>query len=79
MKQGCFVRKHVKGNEMRLPKRDSLWPAYGEHADPKEILGRPGGKYAPARAFRKDLTQMVLHAWDIPPGSPTIAEALSGR
>jgi len=56
-----------------------LWPAYGEHADPKEILGRPGGKYAPARAFRKDLTQMVLHAWYIPPGSPTIAEALSGR
>ena len=50
-----------------------------KHADPKEILGRPGEKYAPARAFRKDLTQMVLHAWDIPPGSPTIAGALSGK
>jgi lipid-binding SYLF domain-containing protein len=53
--------------------------AYGERVDPKEILAVPGGKYAPARSFRKDLTTMVLHAWDIPPGSPTISQALSGQ
>ena len=53
--------------------------AYGEHTDPIVILDKPGGRYAPARAFRKDLTQMVIHAWDIPSGSPTIAEALSGK
>ena len=53
--------------------------AYGQNADLKAILAKPGGKYAPALGFRKDLTQMVLHAWDIPQGSPTIEQALAGR
>lgn len=52
------------------PAADLNAQAYGPDADVKAILAAPGGKYAPARQLRAELTEMVRQAWSISRGSP---------
>jgi lipid-binding SYLF domain-containing protein len=49
--------------------------AYGSNADAKAILAGTGGKYAPARKLREDLTRMVCQAWDVQNESTTRSTA----
>jgi lipid-binding SYLF domain-containing protein len=48
---------------------------YGPKANVKQILSVPGGRYAPAKAVRSKLTEMVVEAWADTP--PTHADASS--
>jgi lipid-binding SYLF domain-containing protein len=52
-----------------VPVKDLNAQVYGPQMDPKKILAMPGGKFVQAAKMRQELTEMVVHAWDIPKGT----------